>query len=436
MQLFFTSYFLPFWQSLCIQRPKFSQLAQGLLAICACMLVAYALLFTVNATLDLQKYKDNVLKAYDKGYFATNYPEATIIIKPSRVDMWTECGGIGMAMHQYESIDDLFLTKRYGNCEALSVAAAQGFTQAPEVKYYRYIHGYSMVVRTVYTFFSMQSARTIITVISCTLLLLLGLALRAKVNAAVGAIVLGSFLLLNSPSMYVLATHATQFWLVLLASIMAIFLQNGSRFFILMACVGTLDAFFSILSMGSLSLSMPLLCFLLVKWKHLSAEASTEQVFSVLAQAFWGCVAWAVGFLVPWLFKWGIIIYVYNTAIAEIFGSTLDSYSASGVGMILLALSKNLLATHLGVWIPLFALLWWIRQKEKRVLPKGLWIVLFPALIPVIWCCLLPGQSGVSHSTFVNLIFWPIFCCINFYLFTPSKNARCKDLLPVHLRNL
>ncbi len=436
MPFFNTSFFSLSCQSLCSQRPKIWHILIALLAIPSCLLAVYALLFTINSTLDLQKYKDNILKSYEQGFFEQNYPDVTIILKAERVDMWTECGSIGMAMRSHDSIDDVFLTNRYGNCDELSAAASQGFTNPPQNKYYRYTHGYSVLGRALYTHFSMQDARSIITIISITLLLMLGLALRAKVSTGAAAVILGSFLLLNSPSMYVLTTHAIQFWLVVVASILAIFLHGRTQFFILLACIGTLDAFFSILSMGSLSLSMPLLCFMLVKWKQLNNEDKDAKEFEILAQGFWACVAWAVGFLMPWLFKWYVITNYYNVPFAEILGTSASKYSASGIAMILLALGKNLLATNITAWLPLFSLLWWIRQKEGRSLPEGLWIIIFPALIPVLWCCILPGQSGISHSNFVNIILWPLFCSVSFYLLTPSKNASFKDLLPLSLRKL
>ncbi len=430
------SYFKIFGHSLFQERPTLRQCVNAFLAILTCLLLCYALLFAVGALLPLGSYKNNILEAHDKGYFKENYPQVTIIVKPSKVDMWTECGGIGMAMREHKGIDDLFLTKRYGNCNELSAAAYGDFSTAPQTDYFRYTHGYALFVRILYTYFDLQTVRTICTGISCLLLLALWFALKNQVSTAVASLVVGSFFLLNSASMYVLVVHAVQFWLVLVASIIATFMRSKQAFFLLMALVGTFDAFFSILSMGSLSLSMPLLCYLLSAWAKFTATNEQTEECNALAQGFWACVAWSIGFLLPWFTKWGILYFVYDVSTQAILGNTVESYATQGIGMILLALFKNFLATHIALWIPLFALLWWIRIKEGRTLPKGLWISIFPALIPIIWCSLLPGQSGIKHSSFVNLILWPVFCLCCFYVFTPERKARFKDLLPMNLRKL
>ncbi len=434
MQHAFSLWCKTLFQALCQELPSSKQWAKAFISILACITLGYAAFYAVYQ-LPAKPLQENIHKAYTDKHFTQNYPPVTILIRPLRVDMYTECFGIGTALQPYKSIDDLFLNKTYGECAGLSQAAEKNFSEPPAGMYSRYIHGYSIFTRLFYTFFDMQTARTVCSIISCFLLLCLGIALKIRVSTAHATLVIGSFLLVNSPSMYVLLSHAAQFWLVLMAAIAATLVRSKQAFFTLMACVGALDGFFTFLSMGSLSLSIPLLCFLLVGWAT-NTEETLETSSSLLAQGFWACVAWAMGFLLPWLCKWGILYFIYDLGKAEIFGSTVEMYAASGIGMILLALWKNFFITHMEVWAPLFALLFWIRRKEERTMPRGLWITLFAALIPLVWVCLLPGQSGIKHSFFVNIIVWPILCFACFYLFTPEKQASFKDLLPLNLRKL
>ncbi len=435
------------WQCLCKERPSLKHLGLSIFVCFFCMLLGYTL-FYASMQIPLPQLQKNISTAHEAGFFQHNYPEVTIIAKPHRVDMYTECFGIGTALQDYKNISDMLLNTSYGECGALSAAVKNNFSSPTPSPYYRYAHGYAAVVRTLYGFFDMQTVRTLTTILSCFLLLVLALSIKIRVSTAHALLIIGAFLLLNSPSMYVLVTHATQFWLVLVASIVATWLRSGRSFFLLMAAVGACDGFFTFLSMGSLSLSMPLLCFILASWAQLhdisqeeeaaqdNKNAYTTATYTILAQGFWACIAWSIGFLLPWLCKWGILHYAFDISWQTIFGDTVTQYKASGISMILLAISKNLLATHIAVWLPLFALLLWIRHKEHRQLPKGLWMSIFPALIPLVWCSLLPGQSGVKHSTFINLILWPCFCYACFYLFTPKQKATFKDLLPLHLRQL
>ncbi len=421
-------------RALCQEFPNSKQWYKALAGIFGCIVLGYIAFYAVYQ-LPLQPLQENMYKAYTDGHFARNYPTVKILVRPMPVDMYTECCGIGTALQPYESVDDLFLKKIYGECSGLSQAAAKKFSEPPTGAYSRYIHGYSIFSRLFYTFFDMQTVRTLCSIITCVLLFVLAISLKTRVSTGHAALVIGSFLMTNSPSMYVLVTHSAQFWLVLIAAIAATLIRNKQTFFILMACIGALDSFLTFLNMGSLSLSIPLLCFLLASWAN-SKDDSPETSSSLLANGFWGSVAWAIGFLTPWLFKWSILYFAYDLGKDAIFSSTLDIYPASGVEMILRALAKNAIMTHMEVWVPLFAVLFWVKYKEERVLPQGLWITIFAALIPVVWVCLLPGQSGIKHSTFINLILWPIFCYACFYLFTPEKKANFKDLLPLNLRKL
>ncbi len=422
-------------------RPSLRKVLCSLLAVFFCIFLGYAAFFGVGA-LPLDLLQKNIVKAHDSGFFEENYPQVTVIAKPHRVDMYTECFGVGTALQPFSNVRDILFTSSYGHCADLSRASAAQFVSVEPVAYYRYTHGYSIFVRLFYTYFDVQTVRTLVTAISCILLLTLTLCLKLRVSTGHALLVLGSFFLLNSPSMYVLVTHAAQFWLVLIACIIVTLLSNPRYFFPIMAVVGALDGFVTFLSMGSLSLSMPLLCFMLTAVARIDSNDSAQadsvqkQMFNILAQGFYACCAWSVGFLLPWFFKWGALHFIYDISWQDIFGATVQSYAASGIGMIALAIFKNALATHVGVWVLLFALLFWIRYKEGRRMAQTLWITAFPALMPLIWCVLLPGQSGVKHSSFVNLILWPVFCFVSFYLFTPEKNARFKDLLPLNLRKL
>lgn len=401
-------------------RPSLQACIKLFLGILCVVSVGSLLLFAVYA-LPMSPLKQSMLAAYTEGYFAENHPRrSSDMVTGKRYDMWTECTGIGSAMTDGDSLLSLLEMRYYGECSALSTAVEQhGLSKSPEYQYMRYIHGYQIVLKPLYTFFSIHTARIIMASLTTLLLLTLFFVLRQHVTTPHAAIVSLAFLLPCSPNVFIMATHSAQFWVVLIAAIIAT-CSNAKKVspLCLFGCIGACDAFVTFLSMGSLSLSLPLLCYTLVAW------ANGEKAEDSVANIFWACVGWSIGFLLPWLIKWGVIGLTVGPTAEELFSNKIEEYSARSVGMILLALARNVTTTHWEVWLPLFSLLAIRRFWRKCTMPENLWPILFPALIPLVWICLLPGQSGIKHSSFVNMILWPTLAALALYLIPMGKVRR------------
>lgn len=406
-------------------RPSLQTCIKCFLSVLGIIIVGYLLLFAVYA-LPLSPLKQHILEAYTDGYFAENHPRRSAeMVTGKRYDMWTECTGIGSAMTDGNSLLSLLEMRYYGECSSLSTAVEKhGLDSPPQYQYMRYIHGYEILLKPLYTFFTIYTARIFIASVTTLLLLWLFVVLRQHVTTPHATIVSLAFLLPCSPNVFIMATHSAQFWLVLIAAIIAT-CSNDKKIspFYLFGCIGACDAFVTFLSMGSLSLSLPLLCYTLVAW------AKGQKAEDIVANIFWACVGWSVGFLLPWLVKWAAVWVTIAPTAEELFSNKVEEYSTHSIGMILLALTRNVTTTHWEVWLPLFFLLCIRRIRLKCTMPANLWPILFPALIPLVWMCILPGQSGIKHSSFVNLILWPTLAVMALFLIPMDKDAMFKKLI-------
>jgi len=167
--------------------------------------------------------------------------------------------------------------------------------------------------------------------------------------------------------------------------------------------------------MGSLSLGLPLLCYALAQWK----DGRTPH--EMIAAMFWAGIGWSIGFVALWLIKWTTLGFFLQTTKAQLIGASADTYLAQSAGMILTALFRNIKALQ---WIVLSIICVILIVRRLRLRPKtpsGLWAATLPALIPVIWVCLLPGQSGILHAFFVNVIFWPSIAALFLLLLALPK---------------
>ncbi len=328
------------------------------------------------------------------------------------IDMYTECVGIGVALNLEASAPGLLSGATYGTCPELAQAAEHGFT-GERSPYARYIHGYAVFLKPLYSLFPLPGVRLLTGLVGLGLLGALFVAARRRLGDVYATALVGSFLLSGTLHVFTLVTHGVQFWLVLAGGILALAARAAPPL-TLFACLGAADAFVSFLSMGSLSLSLPLLCFCLACWSDgLPARR-------ILAWAFLAACAWSVGFVVPWLCKW-LLAWLYLGGVDM--GQTLEMYPTRSLSMIAKAFFNNLKASLWQVWLGLMLLLGWRFRRYGGRVPEGLWVIVFPALMPLIWICLIPGQSGVKHSSFVSIILWPLLAATVLLLLAAPRKA-------------
>lgn len=358
------------------------------------------LLFAVSG-LPQQPLRQHLKDAQAEGYLAHNYPKQNgLRVLNKRLDMYTECVGLGIAVTMRPEAETLLSMSSFGECAGLTRAVAEDFAVSPG-PYMRYVHGYQIFLKPLYTLFPIGAVRLITGAVTVGLLALLFITLRNHLNAVYAAVIVLSFFVTKSSHVFLLVTHAAQFWLVLTGAILAVCLRHRASPFLLFGILGVCDTFFSFLSMGSLSLGLPLLCYALTLWRD--GRAPVE----IIAALWWGGIGWSIGFVVPWLVKWTVLEWTLHPSTAQLFGATLDVYPTRSVRMIGTALFRNCKALQWQIGLLVCALLIAGKRRCRRTVPSGLWAALLPALVPVIWICILPGQSGVMHSFFVNVILWP-----------------------------
>ena len=312
---------------------NFIRLFVGIAAVIA---LGYVLLFAV-ALLPQESLRKNLLQADSRGFFSENYPQYDWL-RPlyNRLDMYTECVGIGAALNMRPDAKALLEMPMFGECSGLhKFIAAENFDAVPHA-YMRFIHGYLIALKSMYTFFSLETVRAVTAGISVLLLCVLFAALKRATDTTYAAVVVASFFFTASPNMFFTVTHATQFWLALAAAAVAALGHRRICPLCFFGFVGAMDAFCHFLLAPILCLALPLLCYTLAKW------ADSEAPDCIVAEAFWGCVGWSFGFVLPWLVKWFVLFLVLAPTKAALFGATLENYPASNLTMIVTAVQRIL----------------------------------------------------------------------------------------------
>lgn len=369
------------------------------------VVLSYVLIFAVSC-LPQEPLRQHIKKAQVEGYFENNYPKpAYLSILNKRLDMYTECFGLGIAVTMRPEPSTLLSMPAFGECSGLSRAADANF-EAPPQPYMRYTHGYQLFLKPLYTFFSFDTVRLLTFCVTSCLLALLFATLRSSLNTAYAVVVVLSFFITKSSSVFLLVTHASQFWLVLIGAVLSVRFRKRASPFFMFGILGACDAVFSFLNMGSLSLGLPMLCYALTRWNDGMAPEE------IVAALFWGGVGWSVGFVIPWLMKWSALTLALHPTKEQLFGATLDAYPTRSLQMICTAMYNNLSALHWRLGLALSALLLIRRLLRRQPVPSGLRVILLPALAPVVWICILPGQSGILHAFFINVILWPAIAAL------------------------
>ena len=186
--------------------------------IAAVVMFGYALLFAVS-TLPQEDLRKNILQADARGFFSENFPQyAWLRTLYNRIYMYTECVGIGVALNMRPDAKTLLEMPAFGECSGLhKVVAVDNFDAAPHA-YIRFIHGYQIVLKSMYTFFSLETVRAVTAGVSVLLLVFLCAALKRTTDTTYAAVVVFSFFLTSSPNMFFTVTHATSFGVALAAA--------------------------------------------------------------------------------------------------------------------------------------------------------------------------------------------------------------------------
>jgi len=385
-----------------------------LLVLLAVLIPLYLGLLWLAAQPDQAEVRLHVQEARVEGWLDKEYPKILLF---RGMDMFTECFSLGIAGQLQPDMESLVAMRAYGNCEATRQGLDEDWPQGGP--YARYWHGYQVVLRPLMAVTSYANVRIIVPAVTLLLFAGMGLAARRRLDTAHATALLASFITAGTVNVFTLVSHAALFWVIQVGCI-ALFLRRSKTPPVLgFGLLGSLDAYLNMLNMGSLSLSFPLLCYCLIRWYENDRNAE------ILADGLLCCVGWSLGLVLTWTAKWGLA-YAFLPPI-DLFGNTVELYFRHSLSAFAIAMERNFLKTLWKYWLPVYLLLGWRMYKKRIRVPEGLWIVLFPSCMPLIWVMLLPGQSGMSHSSFVSIILWtPLAALLFLILGLPSPKRQAQ----------
>ena len=386
-------------------------LARQVFAPAAAVAVLGVGLLWWSAAMPQAPLRAHVRAALDAGEMKENYPR-TLWFRP--LDMFTECFGLGVATQLRPTWDSVLAMNGARECRGLHEAAARDFP--PTTVYARYWHGYQIALKPLYTWFSSGTVRLLTSLAGVVLLLGLYCAAAARMGRGYAAALTLSFVLPGTLTVFPLATHGVQLWVVLGGSILCCLRRGPVPPLGLFSGIGAASALVSFLNMESLSLGLALLCWCVIRW--VEGDAPWRVFRAGLAL----CAAWTVGFLSLWLLKWGLAWLVLPAG-GDFFGRTLALYPVRSVSMVAQAVAANVLRMPWTVsLLAVGGLAWRFVRKGLRV-PSGMAALLLPAAIPFFWLCLMPGHSE-KHSFFVTVILWPSMAALCMALLGDIRPSR------------
>jgi hypothetical protein len=328
------------------------------------------------------------------------------------MDMYTECVAIGIAANMRPDFRSVMQMKHAGSCDGLRrfLADPDG---APLEIYGRYWQGYQIIMRPLLLFFSYDKVRVIVGITSMLLTLCFFYVLSGRTSKKAALFVFLAFCMTMNARVFFLVTYGVQYWLVIAAAIGV--LQASPRYAerlpLIFAVIGGTDAYFTFLNLPSLSLSVPLLCWFL---RELATNNFNGE--KLIARAFLCCLAWAAAMVLVWVCKWLLLRYIQGDW--NFFGTTLDYYPL-GSRWPLDALIHCFIKTQFMALLVISGFLLCLKKRRKIKNSLQTRVLIFPALIPVLWIELaMPGHAA-QHVIMLSFALWPSFATVLFLIYSP-----------------
>ncbi|MBO4313944.1 MAG: hypothetical protein J5838_06575, partial [Desulfovibrio sp.] len=169
-----------------------------------CIFAIFFLLFMVSF-LPQNPLRNNIIQASNEGYFDDNYPSpGYLFIFDNRIDMYTECVGIGASAQLEPNLYSILSMKFFENCPDLKNGINNNFTGI--YSYYRYIHGYQIVLKSLYTYFKIKNVRICIFLVTAILLCIMFIVLGKNITVNYSLVILLSFFITKSSDVFIIAT--------------------------------------------------------------------------------------------------------------------------------------------------------------------------------------------------------------------------------------
>lgn len=294
------------------------------------MLACYLSFAFVACLMPNGKIQHHVTRSMEKGDLQSDYPHAILPIKQAQMDNFTDALILNQAycINRGNLLNSMMLLPRadYGMVDQTANLQhlLQGESGQQMITYPRYWHGSTFLMRYLLVVFDYPAIRLILYILSSLLFAVLLLALWKTDGRIAVMAVITSFLLLYGFVMQFSIQFFPVLALALIGSIVVCrWLYNPGKVSLCLFIVGSLTAYFDLLTVPLLTFGLPitLFCYFRGRMRQTALmaanSAANEKIISVsflshgqypfgkdIVQATRMGLAWAVGFGLTWISKW------------------------------------------------------------------------------------------------------------------------------------
>lgn len=345
-----------------------------------------------------------------------DYPDAwpTMHESPDGVDNFTTSLSLNVAYHAVGNpLAGGFLGSYYVHDSTSSMAEnlQKGLDQQGQVHYFRYWHGYLVILVPMLALVSITTIRKVFMIV--TVLLAAAVLERLGKKARPGAALAYAAALMFA-NIWVVAESTPQWFCFLVALVASLYVIHksdnsvawgddlgGVAFFV----IGAITVFLDFLDTPVVALGLPLAAYIAV-----SEERLRQQSLATIAKRLLGwCVAWAVGYALLWVSKWGIGLAMLGSDGMSSLTASISQRASSNAPDGEMVGRLDVLRTNVSTMFPGWmvgaakvlgvawvALTCFFHRDSWQKVGLALFAVV---LIPIVWYCALPNHS-VEHVFF------------------------------------
>lgn len=328
---------------------------------------------------------------YKPNYYMDNFTDALVVNQASQI---TPAGCQPCSLWQRVMLNPRWLGEGE-ECASLK-SLTEGDGTMTLLFYPRYWHGSTFLMRLLLMFGDYTVLRTLFYIISSLLLLWVLLALGSRVGAWAAILYGMSLLLVDVFMMQFSIQFLPVLLLAMVGSLWVLYrVKNGRQLCMLLFVLGSLTAFFDLLTCPLLTWGVPLLVWLLMASRQDKIEVSLTAIAAVL---------WGVGYAATWATKWLLAALTTTFNVLSDASSQAAVRSSAGDHTRWTAVMHNVdMVPWDYFWvivIPLVVLaVFYFRPRGW----KAAVLCLVVALVPVVWYMVVAEHSYL-HSWFTYRI--------------------------------
>ncbi len=296
-------------------------------------------------------------------------------------------------------------------------------------EYARYWHGYLIFLRPMLILFNITQIRHIFLCVFAILAIALLYKLYKNTNLSIAIIFLCGLLMCDYFYIGISLQNTPVFLIAIISSIILLSkdIKDKYMFFLI---IGALTSFFDLLSVPILTLSIPLLVYVLLQ-KNINLKETLLNLFKY-------CIMWAIGYFGVFAIKWVLVDLLYNRDLIKtslkqfLYRSNNDSVKFNfdimyllNVIYVIIPLFISVITTIILTFIKL------IKCKSLKNLKfnyKAILLYLFVSLVVVLWI-LVMKEHYLQHKFFTYrnncIIYTCLFLAIyNLYIIDENKKEK------------